>query len=133
MTDPLEELTFNEALSLMAGNASDSKILFRVLARDLSETIGDRITIERAGRFGKSANDVVSITIDLSPETFVLEQTKQGLGCSIGVTSGGIRIKSERPTLARWVERLTDSLQKQAVTSESSRQALERLLTGGSA
>ena len=103
----------------------------RVLARDLSETLGERVTVERAGRFRKAADEITAIMINLGPETFQLEQTKEGLGCSIGVTSGGIRIKSERPDLAQWADRLTTALQKQAATSEASRQALERLLTGG--
>jgi hypothetical protein len=132
MPDPLEDLTFNEALSMLAGSSSDSKILFRVLARDLSETIGERVAVERAGRFGKSANEIVAITINLGSETFQLEQANEGLRCTIGVTSGGIRIKSEHPDVAEWARRLAAALQKQAASSEASRQALERLLIGGS-
>jgi len=125
-------MSFTEALSLLAASSSDSKILFRVLARDLSETIGDRVIAERAGRFGKSAEEIVAISINLNPETFGIEQTKTGITCSIAVTSGGVKIRTEHPELAQWVKRLTDALQQEATASESSRQALERLLIGGS-
>ena len=131
MEHALEDLGFTEALSLLSSHTSDTAILLRVLAKQLSDTLGDRVSIERPGRFGRAANQVSTITIELQPETFVVGQARNGLECSIAIASGGVTIRTERPDIAQWIERLTMALQRAASASEATRTALEHLLTGG--
>jgi thiamine phosphate synthase YjbQ (UPF0047 family) len=52
--------------------------------------------------------------------------------CSVAHSSGGIRIRSEAVDLDSWLKRLLNALQQEAAHSEGARQALERIVIGGS-
>ena len=117
------------AVSQLASNSTDLRIMLKLLVAQLAEVLGDRMTVERAGRFRKS-EDVKSVHVVLGDDT--LDATVEGASvrCSIGHSSGGIRIRSEQCDMAQWLTRLLATLQAEAATSEKTRQALEQIVIG---
>jgi hypothetical protein len=118
------------AVSQLASNSTDLRIMLKLLVAQLSDALGGRISVERAGRFRKS-DDVKSVRISLGDDT--LEAVVEGgtVRCSVGHSSGGIRIRSERVGMDVWLTRLLSTLQAEAANSEQTRQALENILIGG--
>jgi hypothetical protein len=118
------------AVSQLASNSTDLRIMLKLLVAQLSDALGSRITVERAGRFRKS-EDIKSVRVSLGDDT--LEATVEGgtVRCSIGHSSGGIRIRSEQVGMDAWLTRLLATLQEEAAHSEQTRQALENIVIGG--
>ena len=54
------------------------------------------------------------------------------LRCTIGHSSGGIRIRSEKVDMDEWLRRLLTELQAEAANSQAARLALENMVIGGS-
>jgi len=118
------------AVSQLASNSTDLRIMLKVLVAQLSDALGDRITVERAGRFRKS-DEIKSVRIMLGDDT--LEAAVEGgtVRCTIGHSSGGIRIRSEQVGMDVWLTRLLTTLQTEAAHSEQTRVALENIVIGG--
>jgi hypothetical protein len=120
----------NMAVSQLSANSTDLRIMLKVLVGQLADVLGTRMTVERAGRFRKS-DDVKSVRVTLGDDT--LEAVVEGatVRCTIGHTSGGIRIRSEQVGMAAWLTRLLTTLQAEAASSEQTRIALENIVIGG--
>ena len=118
------------AVSQLASNSTDLRIMLKLLVSQLAEVLGDRITVERAGRFRKS-DDVKSVRIILGDDALEAVVEGAAVRCSIGHSSGGIRIRSEQVDMAQWLTRLLTTLQSEAAHSEQTRQALEQIVIGG--
>src|ERR1700678_1465086 len=105
------------AVSQLASNTTDLRIMLKLLVAQLSDALGNRITVERAGRFRKS-DEIKSVRVSLGDDT--LEANVEGgtVRCSIGHSSGGIRIRSEQVDMAAWLTRLLTTLQSEAASSE---------------
>ncbi len=118
------------AVSQLASNSSDLRLMLKLLVGQLSDALGDRISVERAGRFRKS-DEIKSVRISLGDDT--LEAIVDGgtVRCTIGHSSGGIRIRSEKVGIDAWLTRLLSTLQSEAASSEQTRQALENIVIGG--
>ena len=118
------------AVSQLASNSTDLRIMLKLLVAQLSDALGNRITVERAGRFRKS-DEIKSVRISLGDDT--LEAVVEGgtVRCSIGHSSGGIRIRSEQVGMDAWLTRLLTTLQSEAAHSEQTRLALENIVIGG--
>ncbi len=118
------------AVSQLASNSTDLRIMLKLLVAQLSDALGDRISVERAGRFRKS-DEIKSVRITLGDDT--LEAAVEGgtVRCTIGHASGGIRIRSEKVGIDVWLTRLLTILQAEAANSEQTRQALENIVIGG--
>jgi len=118
------------AVSQLASNSTDLRIMLKLLVAQLSDALGNRITVERAGRFRKS-DEIKSVRVSLGDDT--LEANVEGgtVRCSIGHSSGGIRIRSEQVDMAAWLTRLLTTLQSEAANSEQTRLALENIVIGG--
>jgi hypothetical protein len=119
------------AVSQLASNNTDVRIMLKLLVSQLGEVLGDRMMVERAGRFRKS-DDIKSVRVSLGDDT--LEAVVEGatVRCSIGHSSGGIRIRSQQVGMGEWLTRLLSALQSEAADSERTRLALENLVIGGS-
>ena len=117
------------AVSQLASNSTDLRIMLKVLVSQLSGVLGDRITVERAGRFRKS-DDIKSVRISLGNDT--LEAAVEGatVRCTIGHSSGGIRIRSEQVGMDVWLTQLLSTLKSEAAHSEQTRVALENMVIG---
>jgi hypothetical protein len=125
-----DALDLSMAVSQLASNYTDLRIMLKLLVSQLSDALGDRIVVERAGRFRKS-DEIKSVRITLGDDT--LEATVEGTSvrCRIGHSSGGIRIRSEQVSMDVWLTRLLTGLQSEAVHSEQTRLALENIVIGG--
>jgi hypothetical protein len=120
----------NMAVAQLASNSTDLHLMLKLLVAQLSDALGDRIVVERAGRFRKS-DEIKSVRILLGDDT--LEATVEGgtVRCNIGHSSGGIRIRSEKVGIDAWLTRLLSTLQAEAANSEQTRLALENIVIGG--
>jgi hypothetical protein len=119
------------AAASLRSNSSDVHILLKALCDELSETLGERLHIERAGgRFHKS-DAISSVTISIAGSQFEAVVDGAALQCHVGHVSGGIRIRSETVDIDQWILRLLEALKDEAAHSDSARQALENIVIGG--
>ena len=95
----------------------------------LSDALGDRLAVERAGRFRKS-EEIRQLSIRLGDEQFDATMDRGVVECSISRSSGGIRIRSSRVGIDEWLRRLLGALRDEAATTEATRVALESLVIG---
>ncbi len=118
------------AAASLRADGSDVHILVKVLVDQLSDALGPRLKVERAGRFRKS-EEIKSIKIALDDDQFDAEVDGGTLKCTIGRTSGGIRIRSEKVDIDTWLNRLLTVLKAEAANSQAVRLALENMVIGG--
>jgi hypothetical protein len=119
------------AVSQLSSNSTDLRIMLKLLVTQLADVLGDRMAVERAGRFRKS-DEVKSVRIVLGDDTLEAVVAGASVRCTIGHSSGGIRIRSEQVGMDAWLTRLLTSLQAEAAHSEQTRLALENIVIGGS-
>jgi hypothetical protein len=124
-------LDLSMAVSQLASNSTDLRIMLKLLVSQLSDALGDRITVERAGRFRRS-DEIKSVRIALGDDTLEASVDGSSVRCSIGHSSGGIRIRNEQVSMEAWLTRLLTALQSEAAHSEQTRLALEKIMIGGS-
>jgi hypothetical protein len=118
------------AVSQLASNSTDLRIMLKLLVAQLSDALGGRIVVEHAGRFRKT-EEIRSVRIDLGDDSLEAVVDGGSVRCSIGHSSGGIRIRSEQVGMDEWLTRLLTTLQAEAANSEKTRQALESIVIGG--
>jgi hypothetical protein len=117
------------AVSQLASNSTDLRIMLKLLVAQLSGVLGDRVSVERAGRFRRS-DEIKSVRITLGDDTLEALVDGGSVRCSIGHASGGIRIRSEQVGMDAWLTRLLTTLQSEAAHSEQTRLALESIVIG---
>ena len=117
------------AASLRA-DTSDLGTYVESLAAKLEAAVPGRVRVERrrAGLFGPKA--VRSIAFDAGDRRLDLTYQGGSLQARAAKTSGGIVLKNEALGVEQWVAELGQVLAAEARRSESTRRALERLLTG---
>ncbi len=125
-----DALDLSMAVSQLASNSTDLRIMLKLLVSQLSDALGDRITVERAGRFRKS-DEIKNVRIVLGDDTLEAAVDGASVRCSVGHSSGGIRIRSEQVSMDAWLTRLLSTLQSEAAHSEQTRLALENIMIGG--
>jgi hypothetical protein len=118
------------AVSQLASNSTDLRIMLKLLVSQLAGVLGDRIMVEHAGRLRRS-DEIKSVRITLGDDTLEAVVEGASVRCSIGHSSGGIRIRSERVGMDTWLTRLLSTLQSEAAHSEQTRLALENIVIGG--
>jgi hypothetical protein len=118
------------AVSQLASNRTDSRIMLKLLVSQLADVLGNRIAVERAGRLRKS-DEIKSVRVTLGDDTLEAVADGASVRCSIGHSSGGIRIRSEQVGMDVWLTRLLSTLQSEAAHSEQTRLALENIVIGG--
>ena len=133
MSLPEPNFDLNMAVAALQSNNTDVRILLKVLVGQLESALGDRLVVERpkSGMFRRSSDEISAVRATIGDD--VLEAVVDGarLRCTIGHTSGGIRIRSERVEVAEWIRRLLTALSEEASHSETTRVALERILIEG--
>jgi hypothetical protein len=117
------------AVSQLASNSTDLRIMLKLLVAQLSDALGSRITVERAGRLRRS-DEIKSVRITLGDDTLDAIVDGGAVRCSIGHSSGGIRIRNEQVGMDAWLTRLLSTLQSEAANSEQTRLALENIVIG---
>ncbi len=124
-----QELDLDLLASLLRADGGDVRVLLRALVTRLSDALGDRLAVERAGRFRKS-EEIRQLSIRLGDEQFDATMDRGVVECSISRSSGGIRIRSSRVGIDEWLRRLLGALRDEAATTEATRVALESLVIG---
>jgi hypothetical protein len=116
------------AASLRA-DTSDLGAFVESLAVKLEQAVPGRVRVERrrAGLLGPKA--VRSIALDAADRRLELAYQGGALQARAAKLSGGIVLKSETLDVEAWVAALGQMLAAEAGRSESTRRALERLLT----
>ena len=126
-----ESFDLELAAAQLRADSSDVHILVKVLVDQLSDALGSRLKVERSGgRFRKSA-DIKSLTITMEDDQFDAVVDGSLLRCTVGHSSGGIRIRSEKVDMDTWLNRLLAVLKAEADHSQAVRQALENIVIGG--
>lgn len=126
--DPLD---LQLATTAILADAHDVKALLEMLARQLSSTLGEKVTVERDGGLLRRAKEIKSLRVFLGSKTFSAEISKGSLVTSVGYESAGIRIKTEKTDMSTWLGKLLGELQEAANTNQASRMALEAIVNGG--
>jgi hypothetical protein len=120
------------AAAMLQSNATDVRIMLKLLVTQLSDVLGDRLAVDRAGGLLRKSGDVKSLEVRLDDDVLRAEVHGASVRCSIAHSSGGIRIRSETVDLDAWLRKLLTVLRAEAAHSEVARQALERIVIGGS-
>jgi hypothetical protein len=120
------------AVATLQSNSTDVRLMLKLLVSQLSEVLGSRIQIERAGGRIRRSDEIKSVQIILGDDTLRAEVEGAGVRCSIGHASGGIRIRSEQVGMDAWLARLLTTLNDEAAHSEQTRLALEHIVIGDS-
>jgi hypothetical protein len=117
------------AASLRA-DTSDLTAFVESLAAKLEEAVPARTRVERRrnGMFGPKA--VRRITVDLGDRRLELRYDGGSVQTQGSKLSGGIVLKNESLDADAWLAALSEALASEARRSETTRKALERLLTG---
>jgi hypothetical protein len=120
------------AAASLRADSSDVNVLVTALADQLGEALGGRLEVKRAGGLLRRSNQIRSLAITLDDDQYQAEVDNGTLRCSIGHSSGGIRIRSEKVDTDTWLGRLLGALKAEAAHSQNVREALERIVIGGS-
>lgn len=114
----------------LRADTSDATAFVESLAVKLEDAIPQLVRVERRrnGMFGPKL--VRRIVVDGAEQRLELE-TRNGLvETSCSRVSGGIVLKRRSMDMEAWVAALGEALATEARRSDTTRQALERLLTG---
>lgn len=115
------------AASLRA-DSSDVSAFVESLATKLEQALPGhvRVTRWRSRLFGQKA--VGHIVLDLGDQRLELRVKGAAIETSCARLSGGIVLKTEKVSVDAWVAEVSQALAAEAARSETTRQALERLL-----
>jgi hypothetical protein len=119
------------AVSQLASNSSDTRLMLKLLASQLADALGERLVVERGGGRFRKSDEIKSVRVTLGNDTLEASVAGPSVQCTIGHSSGGIRIRSEQVDINTWLTRLLTTLQAEAATSEQTRTALENIVIGG--
>src|SRR5580704_6141565 len=126
-----ESFDLEMAAASLRADGSDVGILVKVLADQLGDALGSRMEVQRAGGRFRKSDKVRSIRITMDGDQFDAEVDGPTLRCTIGHSSGGIRIRSQKVDVDEWLTRLLTVLKAEAANSQAVRQALESMVIGG--
>jgi hypothetical protein len=115
------------AASLRA-DTSDLRAFVEALATKLEDAVPGAVSVERRrdGLFGPK--QVRRIAVEASGQRLELQAAGASIQTRCARLSGGIVLKSEEVPTDEWLRALSEALADQARISQTTRQALERLL-----
>jgi len=131
VTDTGDSFDLELAAAQLRADSSDVGILLKVLVDQLSDALGPRLQVQRAGGRFRKSDEIRSLRIAMEDDKFEAEVDGPTLRCTIGHSSGGIRIRSEKVDMDTWLSRLLAVLQAEADHSQAVRLALENIVIGG--
>jgi hypothetical protein len=120
------------AAALLANN-KDVKMMLRVLGKSLQDALGDRVEVAHAtgGLLHRQTDEVKSITVHLDQDDYQAAVDGPAVRCTVGRSSGGIRIRNEQLPVEQWLTRLLSALQTEAVSNQNAQAALQKVIVGG--
>ena len=127
MPDDADAVDLDLLAASLRADAGDLSAFVESLAVKLEEAIPNRVRVDRrkSGMFGPKL--VRQIVVDLGDQRLEL-RVGSGLETRRAKLSGGIVLKSEQVDTDAWLAALGDALAAEARRSETTRQALQRLL-----
>ena len=133
LTEPGAGMDLEIAAAAVLADNKDVRLLLRVLGNNLKEALGDRVEVAHAtgGLLHRQSEDVTSITVHLDTDDYEAQLEHGSVRCTVGRSSGGIRIRSEQLPVEQWLTRLLGSLQQEAVNNQSAQAALQNVIIGG--
>jgi hypothetical protein len=130
--DPDDGFDLDLAAAGLRSASSDVGMLLRLLVTQLSDALGDRLQVDRAGSRLRKSNEIRSLQVTMGDDVLRAEMVAGALRCTIAHSSGGIRIRSDTVTVDEWLRRLLQLVRIEAGHSEQARQALENIVIGES-
>lgn len=115
------------AASLRA-DSTDVSTFVEALAVKLEEALPGGVKVYRWRGKMFAPKQVGKITVDAGDQRLELKRAGAGIETSCSRVSGGIVIKTEAVDIETWLHALGQSLAAEAQRSQTTRQALERLL-----
>jgi hypothetical protein len=121
------------AASAVLADTSDVRLMLQSLGRSLQSTLPERVELARrvGGLFRRPSEELSSVTVHLGQDDYVAELAGHGVRCTVGRTSGGVRIRTEELAVQDWLDRLLDALEALAEGNQNARMALQNMITGG--
>ena len=126
-----ESFDLELAAASLRADHSDVRILVTVLADKLAGALGSQLEVKRSGGRFRKSDEIRSIRITLDDDQFDALVDGSSLQCTVGHTSGGIRIRTEKVDVDAWLARLLAVLRTEAANSQAVRLALESMVIGG--
>lgn len=114
----------------LRADTSDSRAFVESLAVKLEDAVPQLVQVDRRreGMFGPKL--VRRLVVDAGEQRLELESRGGVVQTTCSRTSGGIVLKRQPVGTDEWLATLGEALAGEAKRSETTRQALERLLTG---
>ena len=131
MTDTGDAFDLELAAAQLRADSGDVGILLKVLVDQLADALGPRLQVQRAGGRFRKSDEIRSLRITMEDDQFDAEVDGPTLRCTVGHSSGGIRIRSEKVDMDTWLARLLAALRAEADHSQAVRLALEHIVIGG--
>ncbi len=119
------------AAATLQANAGDVQVLLTVLVEQLADVLGSRLVVARSGGRFRRGGEITSVSMAIGNDVLEAVAEHGSLRCTAGRMSGGIRIRTEPVGAAEWVKRVLEALRAEAEHSDAARQALERMVIGG--
>ena len=131
--EPGEDDAFDLDLAVAAlrADGQDIGMLLELLSKTLQDALGRRLVVERSKGLLKRTSEIKAIEVTLGDDRLRAEVEGPTVRCTIGHSSGGIRIRSTQVDLSQWLGRLLEGLKAEAGHSERARLALEHIVLGG--
>jgi hypothetical protein len=122
------DLDIDLVTASLRADSSDLRVFVEVLAAKLEEAMPGAVSVERRrdGMFGPK--QVRRIAVDASGLRLELRADGASIQTRCARLSGGIVLKSEELPTDQWLRVLGETLAEQARTSQTTRQALQRML-----
>lgn len=125
---------FDLVAAQVRADAADTETFFKVLVAKLSDALGDRVKIERAGGLLKRDKPVVGLELDLTSAgagTVLSARRERGgvVSCTVARRVRGIVLSSKPVSMSEWVDELVYALGDEAKRSEQTWAALHGLLS----
>ena len=120
------------AAALLADNR-DVKMMLRVLAKNLQDTLGDAVEVAHAssGVLHRHEGEVKLVTVRLGPDDYQADLDSHPVRCTVGRSSGGVRIRNEQLPVEQWLSRLLSALKEEAASNQAANSALQSVVIGG--
>ncbi len=114
----------------LRADTTDVSTFVEALAVKLEDAIPGLVRVSRVRGRMFGAKQVGRITVDADGRRLELRRSGDGIETTSSRLSGGIVLKTEAVDTDTWLTELGEALAEQAKRSQTTRQALERLLNG---
>jgi hypothetical protein len=120
------------AAAALLADSSDVKMMLRLLAKNLQDNIGNAVEVGRSGGLlHRQGGEVRNITVHLRQDDFQADLDSHPVRCTVGRSSGGVRIRNEELPVEEWLSRLLAALKEEAVHNQAASNALQNVIIGG--